>query len=191
LWKHKASHYFYEVFNGFLSIFKLFLLGENAPRLYEQATNFLDKKGIAQHLDNYTIIRIFGSTEQPALLPCHITDIIFIAEVAHQYSYWFHLFQRMKKKQFIPMPWKIGEFMLKNVNKFDDFTTHFIISNLKYAEHIKGFGSYDIFRQHLHSLGLGDCFLNKHLPKNRDSHGPASDVDDVETVQSCTRLYTQ
>jgi hypothetical protein len=78
LWKHKASHYFYEVFNGFLSVFKLLLLGKNAPRLFEHVTDFLDKKGIVQHLDNYTVIRIFGSTEQPTLLPCHIMDIIFI-----------------------------------------------------------------------------------------------------------------
>jgi hypothetical protein len=89
------------------------------------------------------------------------------------------------------MPWKIGEFVLKNVNKFDDFAAHFSISNLRYDEHIKGFDPYDIFRQHLHSLGLDDCFVNKHLPKNRDSHGPASDADEVETVQSCTKLYTQ
>jgi hypothetical protein len=44
LWKHKASHCFYEVFNGFLSIFKVLLLGENAPCIYEQATSFLDNK---------------------------------------------------------------------------------------------------------------------------------------------------
>jgi hypothetical protein len=193
LWKHKASHYFYEVFNGFLSVFKVLLLGEDAPRISEQATSFLDKKGTLQHLDNYTVIRIFGSTEQPALLPCHITDIIFIAEVARQYNYWFHLFQRKKKKQFIPLPWKIGEFVLKNVNKIDDFAAHFSISNLRYAEDIRGFDPYDIFRQHLQTLGLDDCFVNKHLPKNRDSgdNGPASDADDVETVQSCTKLYTQ
>jgi hypothetical protein len=71
------------------------------------------------------------------------------------------------------MPLKIGEFVLKNVNKFDDFTAHFSISNLRYAEHIKGFNPYDIFRQHLHSLGLSNCFVNKHLPKNRDNCGPA------------------
>jgi hypothetical protein len=81
--------------------------------------------------------------------------------------------------------------VLKNVNKFDDFAAHFSISNLRYAENIKGFDLYDIFRQHLHSLGLGDFFVNKHLPKNRDSHGPASDADGVETVQSSTKLYTQ
>jgi hypothetical protein len=98
LWKHKASHYFYEVFIGFLSVFKVLLLGENAPHISENATSFLDNKGTLQHLDNYTVIRIFGSTEQPALLPFHVMDIIFIAEVARQYSYWFHLFQRKKKK---------------------------------------------------------------------------------------------
>jgi hypothetical protein len=193
LWKHKASHCFYEVFNGFLSVFKVLLLGEDAPRISEQATSFLDKKGTLEHLDNYTVIRIFGSTEQPALLPCHITDIMFVAEVARQYNYWFHLLQRKKKKQFIPLPWKIGEFVLKNVNKIDDFAAHFSMSNLRYAEDIRGFDPYDIFRQHLQTLGLDDCFVNKHLPKNRDSsdNGPASDVDDVETVQSCTKLYTQ
>jgi hypothetical protein len=193
LWKHKASHYFYEVFNDFLSIFKVLLLGEDAPRISEQATSFLDKKGTIEHLDNYTVIIIFGSTEQPALLPCHIMDIMFLVEVARQYNYWFHLFQRKKKKQFIPLPWKIGEFVLKNINKIYDFPTHFSIYNLRYDEYIRGFDPYDTFRQHLQTLGLDDCFVNKHLPKTKDSgdNGPASDVGDVETVQSCTKLYTQ
>jgi hypothetical protein len=35
LWKHKASHYFYDVFNGFMSVFKVLLLGEDAPRISE------------------------------------------------------------------------------------------------------------------------------------------------------------
>jgi hypothetical protein len=98
LWNHKDSHCFYKVFNGLLSIFKILLLGEDAPRISEQVASFLDKKGTLEHLDNYTVIRIFGSTKQPALLPCHITDIMFVAEVARQYNYWFHLFQRKKKK---------------------------------------------------------------------------------------------
>ena len=82
LWNHKASHHFYEVFNEFLSVFKFLLLGEDTPRISEHATSFLDKKGTLKHLDNYTVIRIFGSTEQPSLLPFHITNIFFIAEVA-------------------------------------------------------------------------------------------------------------
>jgi hypothetical protein len=86
LWKHKASHYFYEVFNGFVSIFNFFLLGEDAPHISEHETNFLDRKGTHEHLDNYTVIRIFGSREKPVLLPCHITDIMFLTEVArHNY----------------------------------------------------------------------------------------------------------
>jgi hypothetical protein len=87
LWKHKASHCFYEVFNGFLFVFKVLLLGENAPHISEQTTSFLHNMGTLQHLENYIVIRIFGSTEQHALLPFHVTDIIFIAEVARQYSY--------------------------------------------------------------------------------------------------------
>ena len=98
LWKHKASHCFYEVFNGFLFVFKVFLLGENAPCIYEQATSFLDNKGTLQHLDNYTVIRIFVSMEQPALLRCHITDIMCVVELAQQYNYSFHLLQTKKNK---------------------------------------------------------------------------------------------
>jgi hypothetical protein len=45
-------------------------------------TRFLDRKGTLEHLDNYTVIRIFGSTEKPALLPCQIMEIMFVAEVA-------------------------------------------------------------------------------------------------------------
>ena len=63
-------------------VFKVLLLGEYAPRISEQATSFLDRKGMLEHLDNYTVTRIFGSTEKPALLPCHITDRMFVAEVA-------------------------------------------------------------------------------------------------------------
>jgi hypothetical protein len=83
--------------------------------------------------------------------------------------------------------------VLKNVNKIDEFAVHSSISNLEYAEIIRGFDPYNIFRQHLQTLGLDDCFFKKHLPENRDSGGnaPASDVDDLDTVQSCTKLYTQ
>jgi hypothetical protein len=96
-----------------------------------------------------------------------------------------------KQNQFIPLPWKIGEFVLKNVNKIDDFTAHFSIFNLRYDEDIRLFDHYDIFRQHLQSLSLDDCLVNKHLPKNIDSDDPASDTGDVEIVQSCTKLYMQ
>ena len=81
-----------------MSVFKVLLLGEDAPRISEQTANFLDMKVTLEHLDNYTVIRIFCSTEKPALLPCHITDRMFVAEVALQYNYWLHLLQKKKKK---------------------------------------------------------------------------------------------
>jgi hypothetical protein len=65
-----------------VSVSKVLLLGEDAPCISEQTTSFLDRKGTLEHLDNYTVIRIFGSTEKPALLPCHIIDRMFVAEVA-------------------------------------------------------------------------------------------------------------
>jgi hypothetical protein len=82
---------------------------------------------------------------------------------------------------------------LKNVNKIDNFVAHSSILNLRYVEYIKGFNPYDIFRQHLQTLGLDDCFVNKHLPQNRYSgdNSLTFDVDEVQTVQRCTKLYTQ
>jgi hypothetical protein len=54
-----------------------------------------------------------------------------------------------EKKQFIPLPSKVEEFLLKNVNKIDEFASHSSISNLKYDEIIIGFDPYNIFQQHL------------------------------------------
>jgi hypothetical protein len=76
--KHKASHCFYEVSNGFVYVFKVFLLGEDAPHISNQANRFLDRKGALEHMDNYTMIRIVGSREKSSLLPCHITNIMFV-----------------------------------------------------------------------------------------------------------------
>jgi hypothetical protein len=81
-----------------MHVFKFLLLGEDAPRISEQETSFLDKKGTLKHLDNHTVIIIFGSMEQPPLLPCHIMEKMFVVEVACQYIYWFNLFQRKKRK---------------------------------------------------------------------------------------------
>ena len=69
-----------------MSIFKILLLGEDAPRISKHAISFLDRKGTLKHLDNYTVIRIFVSREKPALLPCYIMDKMFVVEVARQYN---------------------------------------------------------------------------------------------------------
>jgi hypothetical protein len=80
-------------------VFKVLLLGEDGPRISEQETSFLDMKGTLEHLDNYIVIIIFSSTEKPDVLPCHIMDKMFVAEVARQYNYWLHLLQKKRKKK--------------------------------------------------------------------------------------------
>jgi hypothetical protein len=50
-----------------------------------------------------------------------------------------------EKKNIIPLPWKVGEFVLKNVNKINEFTTHSSIFNLRYAEIIREFNPDNIF----------------------------------------------
>jgi hypothetical protein len=83
--------------------------------------------------------------------------------------------------------------VLKNVNKIDEFAAHSSNFNLRYAESIRGFDPDNIFRQHLQTLGLDDCFFKKHLSENRDTGGnaPASDADDLDTLQRNTKLYRQ
>jgi hypothetical protein len=84
LWRHKASHCFYEVFNDFVSVFKDLLLGKDDPRMSNQETNFLDRKGTLEKMENYSVIMIFGSKENPAFLPCHIKDIMFVTKLARK-----------------------------------------------------------------------------------------------------------
>jgi len=49
-------------------------------------------------MENYNVIRIFGSKENPSFLPCHISDRIFVTEIARQYDYWLHFFHEKRKK---------------------------------------------------------------------------------------------
>jgi hypothetical protein len=54
LWIHKASHFFYEVFNGFVSIFKDLLLGKDAPWMSGHASKFLNKNGALEQKENHS-----------------------------------------------------------------------------------------------------------------------------------------
>jgi hypothetical protein len=51
-----------------------------------------------------------------------------------------------EKRQFIPLPWKVREFVLKNVNKIDKFVAHYSNFNMRYAKIIRGFDPDNIFR---------------------------------------------
>jgi hypothetical protein len=64
----------------------------------------MDRKGTLEQMENYSVIMIFGSKENPSFLPCHITNKLFVTEIARQYNYWLHFFHGKRKKQFISLP---------------------------------------------------------------------------------------
>jgi hypothetical protein len=59
------------------------------------------------------------------------SDRLFIIEVCRQYKYWAHFFNEKRKKQFIPLPWKVGEMSMKNISHLDEYTIQFDQLNLK------------------------------------------------------------
>jgi hypothetical protein len=60
-------------------------------------TSFLDRKGTLEEMENYNVIRIFGSKQNPCFLPCHIFGTMFFAGIARQCIYWLH-FSHEKEK---------------------------------------------------------------------------------------------
>jgi hypothetical protein len=59
-----------------------------------------------------------------------------------------------RKKQFIPLPWKVGKILLWGISKIDKYATYFENSDLKFSKEIKGFDQNHLFYNHLLSVGL-------------------------------------
>jgi hypothetical protein len=68
-----------------------------------------------------------------------VLDKLFVIEVTRQYKLWFHVFYEKRKKQFIPLPWKVGEILLRGIAKIDEYASYFDQYNLKFVEEIMGF----------------------------------------------------
>jgi hypothetical protein len=98
LWRQKFLHCFYEVYNDFFSDFKKSLFREDTSRISLEASTFLDKKGILEKMDNYNIIRILCSHENPIYLPYYVPDKLFIIEVERKYNFCFPSFYEKRKK---------------------------------------------------------------------------------------------
>jgi hypothetical protein len=109
-------------------------------------------------MENHSVIRIFCSKENPSFLPYHVFDKLFITEVERQYNLWLHFSHEKRKTQFIPLPWKIGDFIFMNINKIDEFASHFNIASLKYVETIKGFDPKKIYVEHMLLVGFSNSF---------------------------------
>jgi hypothetical protein len=61
----------------------------------------------------------------------YVLDNIFVIEICKQYRFWAHFFHERRKNKFIPLPWKIGEIVLKNVANIDEYAGQFDRFDLK------------------------------------------------------------
>jgi hypothetical protein len=185
--------HFYEVYNDFISVFKGLLFGKDTPRISDHANKFLDKKGMLENMENHNVIGNFGSKENLSFLPYHVSNKMFTMEVARQYNFWLHFFHEKRKKQFIPLPWKIGDFIFKNINKINEFVNHFHNVNLKYVENIKGFETNKIFVEHMLAVRFNNSFIHTILSEEKDNNlGALShNVDDLEAILSTNEFYKQ
>jgi hypothetical protein len=56
---------------------------------------------------------------------------LFVVEVCKNTSYGRIYLTRREKKMFIPLPWKIGEIIVKNISHMDELANHFDNFKLK------------------------------------------------------------
>jgi hypothetical protein len=90
------------------------------------------------------------------------------------------------------MPWKIGDFMFRNINKIYKFANHFKNVNLKYVEKIKGFDPNKIFVEHMISVQFNNSFTQTILNEEEEGNNPSTpihDAGDLETLLSSNDFY--
>jgi hypothetical protein len=64
----------------------------------DQASKFVDRKGTLEQMENYNIIRIFSSKENPSFFPCHKSNKMCVAKITRQYHCCLHFFHGKRKK---------------------------------------------------------------------------------------------
>jgi hypothetical protein len=197
LWKQKAMYNFYEVHNAFISSFKKLIYGPKTSRLSLEETTFLDKKGRFEAMEDFNIIKIYCSHEKPSYLPYYVSDKMILCKYASNIDSGPISFMKRGKK-FIPLPWKVGEIMLKNNANIDEFSIQFDQFNLKKANEIKGFDPNQLFMKHMTLVGYSVSFANTFLfgEEEDDSQNPQALLiekkqEDIETVVSTTDQHRQ
>jgi hypothetical protein len=100
--------------------------------------------------------------------------------------------------QFIHLPSKVGEIILRGISKIDEYVSYFDHSELIFAEEIKGFNPNHIFYNHSHSVGLNPTLINSVVGREEenDSHNPNNqeadrDSRDIETFISTTKHHKE
>jgi hypothetical protein len=90
------------------------------------------------------------------------------------------------------LPWNIGDFIFRNINKIDKFASHLNNVNLKYVKNIKGFDPNKIFVEHMLSVGFNNSFIQTTFNEEEEGNNQSIHVDkagDLETILSTNELY--
>jgi hypothetical protein len=82
-------------------------------------------KGFFETLDDFSYIRPYDFQGKPSLFPFYVSNKLFTVEVHKKYKFWEHLFNEKRKKQFIPLPWRIVKIIVKNISPLGEFDVHF------------------------------------------------------------------
>jgi hypothetical protein len=84
------------------------------------------------------------------------------------------------------LPWKIGDFVLRSMNKIVEFENHFHNLNLKYAQNIRGFEPNEIFVEHILIVGFSNSFIHT-VPREEEDNNLGNtthNAGDLETILS-------
>jgi hypothetical protein len=76
----------------------------------------------------------------------------FTVEVCKKYKFWAHVFNEKRKKQLIPLPWRIGEIVVKNISHLDEFIVHFDNFKLREFPEIQDFEPNELFMAHMFAI---------------------------------------
>jgi hypothetical protein len=109
-----------------------------------------------------------------------------------------HFFHEKRKKQSIPLPWRIGEILLRGISKIDEFVDQLHQYNFKFTEEIKGFDPKHLFVGHMTLIGFSNSLTNTFIfgEEEGESHDPLTQYVEkrtnyIETIVSTTNRYKQ
>jgi hypothetical protein len=135
------------------------IFSQSTSRLSLEATAFLSGKGGFEMSKEFIVIRLFGGKENPFLLPFYVSDKLFIIYMRKQYKTWANFFHDKRKKQFIPLQWKIGNFTVKHITHLSELVGHHEQLGLKQAKLVKGFDRHNKFTPHMEFVGYSSHFI--------------------------------
>jgi hypothetical protein len=90
--------------------------------------------------------------------PFYVSYKLFIEEMCKPYKTWAHFFNERRKNQFIPLPWKIGEFIVKHITHLDELVGHLDKLGLKEGEFVKSFDPDNMFTTHMDLISYSSYF---------------------------------